>query len=113
MDIDPHTLQQILEKIRQQLKCPQCSQIMSITFSSLKFVGDSYVVFQLQCEICSAFVMLHTTVTGGTVASAESTHLSRNASSTIALETAELEQLRAAISKSGGKFSDLFERQGS
>lgn len=107
VDLDPHTLQQILEKVRQQLRCPQCGKKVPIEFSSLKFVGDRFVVFQLKCETCDAFIMLHATVAGIPIPDIGSNG-KKNVSSSFELEQGEMEVLRKALEESGGSFSTLF-----
>jgi hypothetical protein len=109
VELDPHTLQQILEKVRQQLRCPQCGKKVPIEFSSLKFVGDHFVVFQLKCETCDAFIMLHATVAG--IPLPESYQGGgKNISNSLQLAEDEIEILRKALRETGGSFSALFKR---
>ncbi len=109
MDLDPHTLQQIIEKIKQQLRCPQCGKKVPVEFSSLKFVGDGFIVFQLKCQTCDAFIMLHATVIGVPVPKGP-LESSRNVSSSLHLDPKELEILRRALAESGGSFAKVFRR---
>jgi len=107
VDLDPHTLQQILEKVRQQLRCPQCGKKVPIKFSSLKFVGDRFVVFQIKCDTCDAFIMLHATVAGMSVPETGPDG-AKNLSSSLNLDPKEMVVLRKAISQSDGSFSAIF-----
>jgi hypothetical protein len=118
MDIDPHTVQQLLEKIRTQLRCPQCTKRVDVRFDSLKVMGDNFAVFQMQCNLCSAYILLHATLAGTKPPSharlsrsphSGSSAAHHNASTVLELDEKELAALRNAIKGAEGKFSDLFE----
>lgn len=103
MDIDPHTIQQLLEKVRSQLRCPQCTRRVSVALDSLKVVGDAFAVFQLKCTTCDAYIVLHATLRGGVIPP------SRNYSTILELNPQELQLLRDALRKAEGCFTVLFE----
>src|SRR5262245_30111077 len=56
MDIDPHTLQQIIQRIYQQMRCPQCSKRVPVDFSSVRLASDDFLLLQLKCDTCDAFI---------------------------------------------------------
>ncbi len=107
MSYDPHALHQILVKIREQMRCPQCSATVDVGFPSVKLAGDDFVLLQVQCLHCQAFIVLHVTVTGA-VAEKIRNDLTKNASSNLHVDEAELETLRTALGESGGSFEKLF-----
>ena len=133
MDIDPHTIQHLLEKVRAQLRCPQCTKKLEVRFDSLKVMGDSFAVFQMQCSTCGAYILLHATLTGVKQPSAlgrisrssaqsslpalseQSAHSGpptaqqHNFSTVLEIDEKELAALRSVLKSAGGKFSDLFE----
>lgn len=120
MDIDPHSIQQLLEKVRSQLRCPQCAKRIAVELSTLKVVGDSFAVFQLKCLTCEAFVLLHVTIAGSRPPKdgvrAEEPPLERssrghqrNVSTTLEVDPEELRILRQSLRESGGSFSSLFQ----
>jgi len=120
MEIDPHTIQHLLEKIRSQLRCPQCTKRVDVRFDSLKVMGDSFAVLQMQCKTCGAYILLHATLTGtklqeGILLSRPASSVSaggrpeHNASTILEVDEKELTALRTALKSAGGSFSDLFE----
>ena len=120
MEIDPHTIQTLLEKIRSQLRCPQCTKRVDVRFESLKVMGDNFAVLQMQCPVCSAYILLHATLSGtkpqeGIVLSRPAVSGStgmrpeHNASTILEVDEKELAALRTALKSAGGAFSDLFE----
>ncbi|MBT3835395.1 hypothetical protein HOF56_04085 [Candidatus Peribacteria bacterium] len=112
MEIDPHTIQQILTKVREQLKCPQCRKKVDVTMESLKVVGDGFSVMQLKCEVCDAHIMLYANMASGTLSFSppyEDHKVGQNASSSMAIHDVDVNQIKDSISKSGGSFMNLFE----
>lgn len=118
MEIDPHTLQQILERIKQQMRCPQCGKPVPVDFSSVRVMSDDAMLLQLKCDSCNAFIVLHASLQGVEhvkaiqVEEQEEDKEIVNASSTLQVSKQELEMLGAALEKSGGSFSTLFEEYG-
>lgn len=110
MEFDPHTIHLILQKIEQQMRCPQCGKKVSIDFASLKMASKDFVILQLKCHQCNAYIVLHASLKG-TAAEAESTEdTNMNASSTLMLKDDELATLREALEKNGGSFSAMFSK---
>ena len=111
MDIDPHTIHLILRKIQQQLSCPQCTKKVNVQIESLKVVGDAFVVFQLQCPVCGAYVVLHATITsiqGKVPTEVPKTDSRHNISTSLNLSTEEIDVLRECLKKSNGSFAKMF-----
>lgn len=114
MELDPHTLQQILQRIYQQMRCPQCGNRVPVDFSSVRVVAAGSLLLQLKCEDCNAFIVLHASIQGvdkmgipedvrpGIV----------NASSTLQLSSEEMSMLGQALEQSGGSFEKLFSTYG-
>lgn len=110
MQFDPHTLHQIIQRISQQMRCPQCGEKVPVGFASVRLTGDDFLLLQLKCEACSAFIVLHAALQGASLPQNENgTDKSMNASSTLCLKEDELEILRAALHAAGGSFQKLFE----
>ena len=123
MDIDPHSIQQLLEKIRSQLRCPQCTRRVDVALGSLKVVGETFAVFQLQCQTCDAYLLLHATLRlivpvgdgvrtqpGQVVADGKAQGREQwNISTTLQLAPQELALLRASLKEAGGSFAKLFQ----
>jgi len=113
MDIDPHTLQQILDKIKQQMRCPQCGKHVPVDFSSVRVMSDNALLLQLKCDSCNAFIVLHASLQGVDQISDEvfgDEEGTTNASSTLQMSEDEMKMLNAALEESGGSFSTLFEK---
>jgi hypothetical protein len=111
MEFDPHTLHQILQRIKQQMRCPQCGERVPVEFASVRLTGDDFVLLQLKCETCEAYIVLHASLQGikpAVAAVTEGAH-GVNASSTLCLTEGEVEHLRGAIESAGGSFASLFE----
>jgi len=134
MEIDPHTIQQILTKVREQLRCPQCRKRVDVTLESLRVVGDDFAVLQLRCDVCDAYIMLYATISAKIAAlgapkvkeiqntmdesslrssranapdSAEGA--TKNFSTQILIDANDLEVLRSALKEANGSFLSLFE----
>ena len=119
MELDPHTLQQILERIKQQMRCPQCGKHVPVDFSSVRVAADDALLLQLKCDSCNAFIVLHASLQGvENIKEAEVEVESEeenvvNASSTLQVSKQEMEMLSAALKESEGSFEKLFEEYGS
>lgn len=113
MEFDPHTLHAILRKIEQQMRCPQCGKKIPVDFASLKMAAKDFVILQLRCQQCSAYIVLHASLKGAAEeAEKEAADASLNASSALSLKDDEVEVLRSALEKSGGSLSALFAKDG-
>ena len=113
MELDPHTLQQIIRRIEQQMRCPQCGKRIPVDFTSVRMAGDDFMLLQLKCETCDAFIVLHASLQGaerlGITSKNDETV---NASSALNLKEKEVEMLREALKQSNGSFETLFNQFG-
>ncbi len=113
MDFNPHSLHQILTRIREQMRCPQCGTRVPIDFPSIKMTGDSFMLLQLRCESCSAFIVLHVNLAEQARSEHADEHSARlNASSTLTLSDDEMQTLRSALGAYEGSFQNLFQAFG-
>jgi len=99
MNLDPHTLQQILQRIRQQMRCPQCGGGVPVEFSSVRVVSDDAMILQLKCESCNAYIVLHASLQGVDQLGVrmEEDDGTSNASSTFQLSQKEMKALTNAL----------------
>ncbi len=109
MDYNPHSLHQILTRIREQMRCPQCGTRVLVDFPAIKIASDDFILLQLKCESCNAFIILHVNITEARQAAGEHDG-KRNASSTMHLDEKEMAMLRSALVESGGSFETLFQK---
>lgn len=114
MDIDPHTLQQILQRIYQQMRCPQCGKRVPVDFSSVRVVADHAMLLQLKCDMCNAYIVLHASLQGVEHLGARpyKEDITANASTSLELNKEELAMLRKGLTEAGGSFEELFNRYG-
>ena len=113
MELDPHTLQQILQRIYQQMRCPQCGNRVPVDFSSVRVAAAGSLLLQLKCEDCNAFIVLHASIQGVAKFGPEVEQGSlTNASSTLELSGQEMDMLSQALQESDGSFEKLFAKYG-
>ena len=114
MDLDPHTLQQIIQRIYQQMRCPQCGKRVPVDFASVRMTGDDFMLLQLKCDTCDAYIVLHASLQGAQkiASQAKQEDVLVNASSTLHLKDEEVATLREALSHAGGSFEKLFKQYG-
>ena len=114
MDLDPHTLQLILHRIKQQMRCPQCGKEVPVDFTSVRVVGDNAMLLQLKCDTCNAYIVLHASLQGAVKFSSEpfQPDATRNVSSSLRLSEQEVQTLHAALEESDGSFQKLFQKYG-
>lgn len=113
MELDPHTLQQILQRIYQQMRCPQCGNRVPVDFSAVRVVAAGSLLLQLKCEDCNAFIVLHASIQGvPRVLREEEKSGIVNASSTLQLSGQEMGMLHQALQESDGSFEKLFAKYG-
>ena len=114
MDFNPHSLHQILTRIREQMRCPQCGTRIAVDFPSIKLAGDDFMLLQLKCESCSAFIVLHVNLSEQAAAEnpQEAKDALLNASSTLSLSEDEMGTLRSALQTADGSFQKLFNDYG-
>jgi len=113
MDFNPHSLHQILTRIRDQMRCPQCGTRIDVDFPSIKLAGDHFMLLQLKCLSCSAFIVLHVNLAeqaGSNLTEEQNALL--NASSTLSLSEDEMKTLRSALTQCDGSFEKLFSQHG-
>ena len=67
MDMDPHTFQHIIRRIEQQMRCPQCGKHIPVEFPSVRMASDDYLLLQLRCDTCDAYIVLHASMQGAQV----------------------------------------------
>lgn len=114
MDLDPHTLQQILDRIKQQMRCPQCGKNVPVDFASVRVVSEDAMLLQLKCDSCNAFIVLHASLQGvENIAPVEEVEEEGtvNVSSTMQISKEELAVLNKALEGSGGSFKKLFDQE--
>lgn len=113
MDFNPHSLHQILTRIRDQMRCPQCGTRVAVDFPSIKLAGDSFMLLQLKCESCAAFIVLHVNLAEQIPSDVEDEQKGLlNASSTLSLSDEEMKTLRSALTHCDGSFEKLFSQLG-
>lgn len=114
MEFDPHSLHQIIQRIQQQMRCPQCGEKVPADFASVRLTGDDFLLLQLRCETCDAYIVLHASLQGvkGVKVKKEEKDKIMNASSSLCLKDSEIEVLRSALQSSGGSFEQLFIEKG-
>ncbi len=110
MHYNPHSLHQILTRIREQMRCPQCGTRVAVDFPSIKIAGDDFMLLQLKCESCTAFIVLHVNLSEQKQVELQedSKDALLNASSTLSLSEDEMETLRGALKFADGSFQKLF-----
>ena len=108
MEVNPHSLHQILTRIREQMRCPQCGTHICVDFPSVKMTGDDFMLLQLKCESCTAFIVLHVNLTEQDRADANPKNAMLNASSTLSLSEDDMKTLRGALTNYEGSFEKLF-----
>ena len=111
MEFDPHTLHQIIQRIQQQMRCPQCGEKLPVDFTAVRLTGDDFVLMQLKCEVCDAYIVLHASLAGvkGVKVEKEDADKIHNASSALCAREDEVEMLRSALQQSSGSFEQMFE----
>lgn len=112
MELDPHTLQLIIHKIAQQMRCPQCGKRIPIDFTSVRIAGDDFLLLQLRCETCDAYIVLHASLRVIENAESKASDGTMNVSSSLNLKEAEIDQLREALRQAGGSFESVFKKYG-
>lgn len=110
MELDPHMLHMIIQRIRQQMRCPQCGEKVSVDFANVRLTGDDFVLLQLKCTACDAFIVLHASLAGmkGVTLEREEGERIFNASSSLIRKDEEIDLLHEALQKSEGSFEQLF-----
>jgi DNA-directed RNA polymerase subunit RPC12/RpoP len=110
MEFDPHTLHAILKRIEQQMRCPQCAQRMQIPLTAVRMTGDDFVLLQLKCPSCSAYIVLHASLKGVKELPGEDCP-GVNVSSSLCEHEIEISVMRDTLQGVGGSFQKLFEKE--
>lgn len=114
MEMDPHTFQQIIRRIEQQMRCPQCGKRMPVYFPSVHMAANDFFLLQLKCDTCDAYIVLNASLQGiHAVRSAPENQQCVNASSSLQLKEEELAALRKGLEENGGSFEKMFQKTGS
>ena len=111
--MDPHTLQQILDRIQQQVRCPQCGKTVPASFQSVKVVSDSAMLLQLKCDHCSAYIVLQASLRGVEQISAPPYEEDEcaNVSTGMTSHKDDVAQVQEALRQSEGSFSAMFKKE--
>lgn len=113
MEFDPHTLQQIIQRIYQQMRCPQCGKRVPVDFNAVRMASDDFMLLQLKCDTCDAYIVLHASVQGTSQLPVITVQdETANASSSLHLKDEEVEQMRKGLEDCGGSFEKLFQKFG-
>jgi transcription elongation factor Elf1 len=112
MDFDPHILQQLVQKIHQQVRCPQCGKQIPVDVSSVRVASDDFILMQLLCDTCQAYIVLHATVNGVEHLGAQELEkqLLSNVSTMLCEGEEERDHLRDELEKAGGSFEKIFKQ---
>lgn len=110
MDLDPHSLQHILQRIYQQMRCPQCGKRVPVDFSTVRVVAENAMLLQLKCETCNAYIVLQASLQGVEKITGKPYDVDEtaNVSSSMELSKDELTVLTGALEEAGGSFEKLF-----
>ena len=111
MEMDPHTFQQIIRRIEQQMRCPQCGKRMPVHFPSVHMADDEYFLLQLKCDTCDAYIVLNASLQGAHhFRPTPQNRLCTNASSSLQMKEEEIAALRNALQQHGGSFEKMFKK---
>ena len=87
------------------MRCPQCASSVPVNFASIKVTGDDFLLLEVRCKHCSAFMVLHV---GIQERGPSSTQALQNASSQLSITDDELLTLKDALAKGEGSFGKMF-----
>ncbi len=108
MEFDPHTLHQIVQKIEQQLRCPQCGEKVPVEIESVRMTGDDFLLLQLKCKACDAYIVLHAALQGMKMEEGVAGNI-LNVSSALCDKNDDVSAMRAKLEQAGGSFKRLFD----
>ncbi len=109
MDLDPHTLNHIIQRISAQVRCPQCGGKVPVSIPSVRCTGDDFLILELKCGDCQAYIVLHACLQGATSLKATiDIPTGKNVSSSLSLSDDDVAGLRRMLESSGGSFKNLF-----
>ena len=112
MEWDPHTLHVIIQRIRNQMRCPQCGEKVPVELASVRMTGEDYLLLQLKCDVCDAYIVLHASMHGLKFQTQE-THVDHgmNISTALCSKDLDVDAIRELLGKADGSFAALFETQ--
>lgn len=109
MELDPHTLNQIIQRIAAQVRCPQCGGSVPVEIPSVRCTGDDFLLLELKCADCQAFIVLHACLQGAQSLKATiEVPSGKNVSSSLSISEDDVKNLRQMLEQSGGSFKSLF-----
>ena len=112
MELDPHTLHIILQRIRQQMRCPQCGEKVPVEFTAVRLTGDDFLLLQLKCDVCDAYIVLHASLQGLKLAADdERQEKGLNISTCLCSKDVDVTTIRDSLRTVDGSLSSLFESQ--
>lgn len=84
-------------------------------FGSVRLTGDDFMLLQVRCDTCDAYIVLHAALREKEAKKSEEEvtvgkDKVMNASSTLCLGDDEIKVLRTAVEQHGGSFEKLFEK---
>lgn len=92
------------------MRCPQCGEKVPVEMASVRITGDDFLIMQLKCEACEAYIVLHASLQGIknlSTPGAEKDVL-KNASSFINGKEIDVQHLQSALERAAGSFDGLF-----
>src|SRR3989338_6913953 len=106
MEFDPHTIHQIIQRIHQQLRCPQCGKKVPVDWNAIRLTGEDFVLLQLKCDSCYAYIVLHAALQGihAKEVREQVQQCMMNVSSIVAGQENAVEAVQKAIEGAGGSF---------
>lgn len=93
------------------MRCPQCGEKVSVEFPAVRVTGEDFVLLQLKCDVCDAYIALHASLQGLTAsveADEQNMVKGMNISTSLCAKDVDIEQMRKHLEQSGGSFSTLF-----
>ncbi len=109
MDLDPHTLNHIIQRIAAQVRCPQCGGKVPVAIPAIRCTGDDFLILELKCGDCQAYIVLHACLQGATNLKATlEVPTGKNVSSSLSLTDDDVAGLRRMLESAGGSFKNLF-----
>ncbi len=118
MEFDPHTLQQLIQRIYQQMRCPQCGKRVPVDFASVRIAAEDFMLLHLKCDTCDAHIVLQASLQGAgapqmqLMPKAVTKDQTVNESSSLYLKENEVHALREGLERAGGSFEKLFTEYG-
>lgn len=113
MELDPHALYEIVQRIDRQMRCPQCGKRVPVDLAAVKVMGDNFLLLELKCRTCNAYIVLHASLAGVEQLMEKNKSVpGSNVSSQLHFSEQELSLLQQALRDSGGSFEQLFKKYG-